>query len=109
MKDNDKSQITEHLANEQTFLSWLRTGMEVMAFGFGAIKFSLFASTIMGIVLVGVGTIMILASYIRYIRTVKHLREGQYHYSTVLLTITAIILLCISAVLLYYIIDAYFK
>ena len=101
MNKDDKPQLTEHLANEQTFLAWLRTGIEVMAFGFVAIKFSLFASRVMGIVLVGVGALMTLMSYIRYIKTVHQLRRGEYKYSAWLLTITAVILFVISVVLIF--------
>jgi putative membrane protein len=107
MKNNDKIQITEHLANEQTFLAWLRTGVEIMAFGFVAIKFSLFVSQMMGIVLVGVGALMTILAYVRYIKTVRQFRRGEYQYSTRLLTLTAILLLVISTVLIYYLIEAY--
>jgi putative membrane protein len=107
MEKPDKAKITEHLANEQTFLAWLRTGVEVMAFGFVAIKFSLFASQVMGIVLVGVGSLMTLMAYIRYIRAVKELRRGQYIYSTKLLTVTAIILFIISSILIVSLISSY--
>lgn len=103
----DNNKITEHLANEQTFLAWLRTGVEVMAFGFVAIKFSLFTSQIMGITLVGTGAVMILLSYFRYRKTVRQLRSGTYIYSDSLLTFTAAIILVISAVLMYCLIDTY--
>ncbi len=105
----DSNRITEHLANEQTFLAWLRTGVEVMAFGFVAIKFSLFTSQIMGISLVGTGALMILLSYFRYRKTLKQLRSESYTYSGSLLTFTASVILLISAVLMYCLIDAYFN
>ena len=30
---NDDERIRDHLANERTFLAWLRTGMAMMGFG----------------------------------------------------------------------------
>ncbi len=33
---------SDHLANERTFLAWIRTSIGIMAFGFVVVKFSLF-------------------------------------------------------------------
>jgi len=107
MEKDDKSKIQAHLSNEQTFLAWIRTGIEVMAFGFVAIKFSLFASQIMGIILVGVGALMTLLAYLRYRKTVRQLRKGAYQYSTFLLTVTAVVILIISTILIFYLIRTY--
>jgi putative membrane protein len=98
--NNDKSHLNEHLANEQTFLAWIRTGIEVIVFGIVAIKFSLFASQVMGIILVGVGTLMTSLAYLRYRKTSNQLNQGEYQYSTGLLTITAITLFVIGAILM---------
>lgn len=106
MKNNDSPQIIQHLANEQTFLAWLRTSVEIMAFGFVSIKFSLFACQVIGILLVAIGPIMILLAYLRYLKTVRQLREGHLHYSTLLLTVTAFAILAISSVMLYCLLSA---
>jgi putative membrane protein len=37
---------SDHAANERTFLSWLRTGIAVVAFGFVVEKFNLFMLTL---------------------------------------------------------------
>lgn len=106
MENNDKPKLTEYLANEQTFLAWLRTGVEVMAFGFVAIKFSLFASQIMGIILIAVGTLMIALAYFRYRNTVRQLKNGEFKYSGTLVAVTAVAVFLISAALLYCLLDA---
>ena len=36
----ERQHIQEHLANERTFLSWIRTSVAVLAFGFVIEKFS---------------------------------------------------------------------
>jgi putative membrane protein len=43
----EKDQNTaNHLANERTFLAWIRTSVGLMAFGFVVVKFSLFVKQI---------------------------------------------------------------
>lgn len=69
--------LNDHLANERTYLAWVRTGIGIMAFGFVVVKFSLFVkqigfvlqtkisapshgySSIIGIILVALGTLAI--------------------------------------------------
>lgn len=34
--------VSDHLANERTFLAWIRTSIGIMAFGFVVVRFSLF-------------------------------------------------------------------
>jgi len=106
MEKRQKSVITQLMANEQTFLSWLRTGVEVMAFGFVAIRFSLFASQVMGILLVGVGALVQISAYFRYRAMVKQLRNGDFRYNMQLLTAVAIAIFIISAILFAYLIAA---
>lgn len=106
MERDDKPKITEYLANEQTYLAWLRTGVEVMAFGFVAIKFSLFASQVMGIILVAAGTLMILLAFFKYRKTMKQLENDEFRYSGTLVAVTAVVVFAISVVLLYYMLDA---
>lgn len=43
----DKTNNTsDHLANERSFLAWIRTSIGIMAFGFVVVKFSLFVKQI---------------------------------------------------------------
>ena len=42
MQPDKPKNLNDHLANERTFLAWLRTGIGVMVFGFVVVKFSLF-------------------------------------------------------------------
>ena len=95
----------DHLANERTFLAWMRTSIGIMAFGFVVVKFSLFVhqislmlgketiiqqkgySGILGIVLVAVGTVTAVLCYIRYKQTEKQLNDGNYKHSSLLLTL----------------------
>lgn len=83
-EERKQGAANDHLANERTYLAWIRTSIGIMAFGFVVVKFSLFVeqisillgneaiihpkeySSFMGIVLVLVGTITAILSYIRY-------------------------------------------
>jgi putative membrane protein len=43
----NKGNPADHLANERTFLAWVRTSIGIMAFGFVVVKFSLFTKQIL--------------------------------------------------------------
>ncbi|WP_075051739.1 DUF202 domain-containing protein [Hydrotalea sp.] len=114
------SNTSDHLANERTFLSWIRTSIGIMAFGFVVVKFSLFvkqislilgksapaptgsSSGIIGIVLVAVGTGILLLSYVRYKKIEKQLINGQYRHSSRLVSILTIGIFLVSILLLIY-------
>lgn len=115
---------SDHLANERTFLAWIRTSIGIMAFGFVVVKFSLFVkqislilgkgnviqnrgySAIVGIVLVAVGTITSVLSYIRYRQTEKQLKEGYYTHSSLLITVLTAFIFLVSVLLIAYLIDS---
>ncbi|HSX13840.1 MAG TPA: DUF202 domain-containing protein [Chlamydiales bacterium] len=90
----------DHLANERTFLAWIRTSIGVMAFGFVIEKFSLFLkeiafflgkenlqkatndhSSIFGMILVGIGALIGVLSYIEFLKTEKQIEKNQTHKS----------------------------
>ncbi len=112
----------DFLANERTFLAWIRTSIGIMAFGFVVEKFSLFVkqltmiigsekiiqpqgnsnSALIGILLVAAGAITIILSYIRYRLTEKRLREGTFKHSSLLLTVITTFIFIISILLIGY-------
>jgi len=123
-KDNSPFKPNDHLANERTYLAWIRTGIGIMAFGFVVVKFSLFVkqiglvlgekiktpshgySAIIGIVLVAMGVLSILFSFWQYRKTDQQLRNGTYQPSTVLTSILTGVILLISIVLIVYLIQS---
>jgi putative membrane protein len=114
----------DHLANERTFLAWIRTSVGIMAFGFVVVKFSLFVkqvslilgkenviqnrgySAIVGIILVAVGTVTSALSYLRYRQTAKQLEEGDYSQSSLLITVLTAFIFLVSALLIAYLIES---
>jgi uncharacterized membrane protein YidH (DUF202 family) len=109
-----------HMANERTFLAWIRTSLAIMAFGFVVEKFSLFVkelgyyfgkeiappspgySTALGVVLVGVGILMGVLGYVRYRTVERQIEDDTYAPSTVLSVLLFISVLVIGLFLLLY-------
>lgn len=114
----------EHLANERTLLAWIRTSIGIMAFGFVVVKFSLFIkqislligknstlppqsgySTVIGTLLVVVGAVLLLFSYLKYKKTEKQLNNEAYKSSSKLILSMIIIIFLISISLIVYLIE----
>ena len=114
----------DHLANERTFLAWMRTSIGIMVFGFVVVKFSLFVkqislilgkadiihskgySGILGIVLVAVGTVTSVLSYIQYKHSEKQIDSGDYKHSSILITILTAFIFLVSIFLIVYLIKS---
>ncbi|MEL1244387.1 DUF202 domain-containing protein [Flavobacterium sp. DGU11] len=119
---DDQTLAREHLANERTFLAWVRTGIAMMAFGFVVVKSTIFVSepvvsnteetmipgemftAIVGIILVMAGSVISSVSYLRYRQTKKQLRQGIYHHSSAMLAMITLGVLLVSALLIVYLI-----
>ena len=118
------AKVSDHLANERTFLAWIRTSIGIMAFGFVVVKFTLFIkqiglllgkdvvihqhgySSFIGILLVGVGAVTTILSYARYTRIKKQLDSNSYKSSTLLITMLTMLILFISISLVTYLIQS---
>ena len=113
-----------HMANERTFLAWIRTSVAVMAFGFVVEKFSLFVkqmayymgkeaspptpgySSLIGILLVGLGMLMGVLAFIRYKKVERQIDEDTYAPSPVLSVLLAISVIVVGMFLLLYLIHS---
>lgn len=122
MEENIKKNTSDHLANERTFLAWIRTSIGIMAFGFVVMKFSLFVkqlslivgkphviqskgySSVIGIVLVAVGSITTLLAFIRYKRTAKEITASNYKNDSLLVNLLTGFILLISICLIFYLV-----
>src|SRR5688500_6041959 len=116
-----RGSATDHLANERTFLAWIRTAIAIMAFGFVVVKFSLFVkqltllfsegpiavpakgySGLMGIGLVVLGAIICALSYLQYKKTERQLNNDSYSSKAPLVVWLTIVLLIGSIFLVLY-------
>jgi putative membrane protein len=93
------SQTRFYVANEQTFLAWLRTGLSLMAVGLAAAGFlpvdlvpGLPYVRLLAAVLVLAGAMMVLYGASRYLRACRQIETGSYDpASNAVVTIAAII------------------
>jgi putative membrane protein len=114
---------SDHLANERTFLAWIRTSIAIMGFGFVVVKFALFIKQIslvlnnkqtvlpgkgyssdIGILLVGIGVLMAFYSYIRYRITEEQLINKAYKPSLLPSLLLTLAILIIGILLVVYLI-----
>jgi uncharacterized membrane protein YidH (DUF202 family) len=117
-----------HMANERTFLPWIRTSIGIMAFGFVVVKFALFIkqiaslltktgfpemhviqpphgySSFFGIVLVGLGALMGVLAFVRYKKVEKQIDEDTFQPSLILDILLTITILAVGIFLVVYLI-----
>jgi putative membrane protein len=113
-----------HMANERTFLAWVRTSIAIMAFGFVVEKFSLFVkqmayylgkevsppppgySSIIGIVLVGLGVVMGVIAFVRYKTVERQIDEDAYRSSAILSLLLTLAMIAIGVFLMLYLVHS---
>lgn len=109
-----------HMANERTFLAWIRTSISIMAFGFVVEKFSLFVkqlsyyiskeatpppagyTSVLGIILVGLGAIMGALAFFRYKAVERQIDTDTYVPSLLLDTLLILAILTVGLFLVFY-------
>ncbi|MER5796642.1 DUF202 domain-containing protein [Streptomyces sp. NPDC001980] len=78
--DTDPSHTRDHLANERTYLAWLRTSANVMALGLAVAKFvegSRIRSLAAGALLMAVGATGLAYSAVRYRNAAADIRHER--------------------------------
>jgi len=113
-----------HMANERTFLAWIRTSIAIMAFGFVVEKFSLFvrqmglylgkesappapiSSSFIGIVLVGLGVLMGVLAFVRYKTVERQIDADTWQPSGVLSIMLFLSVLAIGVFLVLYLVHS---
>jgi putative membrane protein len=124
MKEDKPNNPSDHLANERTYLAWVRTSVGIMAFGFVVVKFTLFMkqislilgkplepeskgySSFLGIVLVCVGIFTALFSFLRYKHVERQLNGDNYKSSPLLITSLTVLILVVSILLVVYLLQS---
>ncbi|MEA5594427.1 YidH family protein [Rivularia sp. UHCC 0363] len=112
---NRDSRLREHLANERTFLAWLRTSISLIGFGLAIARFSLFLRQLqtttapqtvennpifnsenLGLSLVIVGIIVIALAAWRYNRVFRQIERADYRPSRVFIWFLSIIVMLLG-------------
>lgn len=127
MNDNANSKkVNDHLANERTFLSWIRTSLGIMGFGFVVVKFSLFVkqitmminpeialsnshgySSIVGVAIVVIGSLTAILACFKYHKRGREIEEDTYSPSASVISTIAVLIFSVGFILSLYLIDSF--
>ena len=94
VREKQAADLRDYLAEERTFLAWIRTGLTLMGFGFVVARFSLFLQVVqitrgdsaaqprglspwIGTAFIVIGVVVNLLSIRRHLRLVGELNRGQ--------------------------------
>ena len=130
-KNSTSESRRDHLANERTFLAWIRTNLGIMAFGFVVEKFSFFIqeiaaflrktgepsapvvpstlqgyASIFGITLVGLGALLSLLVFLRYKKTERQIDADSYKPSHGLVMLLAVCVFFVGVLLIIYLVGS---
>lgn len=75
--NNTGSTARDHLANERTFLAWLRTGLSLIGISLGLLKWSA-VSDASGYLVFLLGVSVLITSTQRYFRVMRLLEQGEF-------------------------------
>jgi putative membrane protein len=81
IRPDSSTRVRDHLANERTYLAWLRTAAAVMAFGLAIAGFAnhvRITSVIAGGLLVAVGAVGLVYGTTRYRQVTRELESGHF-------------------------------
>eukprot|EP00425_Heterocapsa_triquetra_P002787 CAMPEP_0195055622 /NCGR_PEP_ID=MMETSP0448-20130528/4250_1 /TAXON_ID=66468 /ORGANISM="Heterocapsa triquestra, Strain CCMP 448" /LENGTH=158 /DNA_ID=CAMNT_0040085301 /DNA_START=16 /DNA_END=492 /DNA_ORIENTATION=- len=102
---NTGSTARDHLANERTFLAWLRTSISMVSFGIGIAKFSPTTwGLTFGIVFVLVGSVILIFSSLRYYNVMHTLERGEFSINTGGILVLVGMVMFLTAMALLYIV-----
>jgi putative membrane protein len=122
-----------HMANERTFLAWIRTSIGLFTLGFVIEKFPMFAkqmayyiskpspgyevidaidysnqfygyTSMFGLLLICVGTLLAAFSFVRYLRVEKQIEQDTYQSSLTLDVLITVTVLITGIFLVFYLI-----
>ena len=109
--------MSDHLANERTYLAWIRTGIAIIALGFVVARFGLFLreispvaqsalpihfSSAIGVALVVIGGLMELMALRRYVRNQERIRRRSYEPTALVETVFSVAIFLFAVLIVAY-------
>ena len=118
VNNEEMTKVTDHMANERTYLAWVRTGITIMALGFVVAKFGIIIrelvpnapatsyhlSSAIGIALVIAGGFMQVLALRSFLRNKASIENGTFQPSTAGEISAGIITLLIAVLLIAYLV-----
>lgn len=120
METSDSNRARDHLANERTFLAWVRTGAAIVVFGFAIGRFSIAMrqltalsghavrtaglSVWMGSGSIMAGVLLVVAGLVRYRKTRAQLDAGKFEPAGFVVDLITILTVVFGLVLAGYLI-----
>jgi inner membrane protein YidH len=119
MTSSDQSgKASDHLANERTFLAWIRTSISIIVFGFVVAKFGITLREFLrmqagstresgwslgiGVAFMGMGILMALIALARYRVVLERLETGQFQPARRVIVFLALLTALLGAILVVY-------
>lgn len=129
-KEKNETHVTDHLANERTFLAWIRTGLGIIVLGFVIERFSIFIKrmafylscnpkldqnhaifmltrheSLFGVLLVILGVLLCIFAFFKFKKIEKQINAGTYYSSMWLDIILTLSVIVIGIFLIIYLIQ----
>ena len=118
--NSNPNRARDHLANERTFLAWVRTGAAIVVFGFAIGRFSIALrqltaleghplhrsgiSVWMGACSIVLGVLLVVAGLVRYRQTRTRLDQGSFQPAGFVLDLVTVLTVLFGLVLAGYLI-----
>jgi putative membrane protein len=105
-KPNEGSRARDHLANERTFLAWVRTALGGIALGVAVERFSVGAddrsNIALAALLVGFSVAILVGATVRYYGVMRDLEEGQFEVDrrSPVVVLAGVVVIAVLAVIL---------
>lgn len=116
----NSNRARDHLANERTFLAWVRTGVATIVFGFAIGRFSIAIRELMqaqgrkpttpgitawlGLISIIGGVLLIVAGMVRYRKTRMQLDTGTFEPAGFVIDLVSVILAVFGIALAVYLV-----
>ena len=117
---DDSNRARDHLANERTFLAWIRTGVATIVFGFAIGRFAIALEEFLrfqgksantpgltvwlGMVSILFGVVLVFAGLLRYRRTRVQLDAGTFQPAGILIDLVAVLMAVFGIILAGYLV-----